>query len=66
MEKVVSSNIAALGHDQRGLYVRFIGGGLYHYPSVDADLYAAFKTAASIGKFFHQRIRPFHQGDRVP
>lgn len=63
---VVSSQIAALGHDPETnrLAVRFQPkagferGSLYYYDNFSAEDFSAFSTAESIGSYFHNNIRP--------
>lgn len=55
--KVQSSNIEAMGHDSRGLFVRFSGGALYSYPAVPKDLYDEGLKAESPGKWFRDKVR---------
>ena len=57
MKKVESSNIEAIGHDHRGLVVRFKGGGVYRYPEADAAVHDEMLKAESIGGFFRDRVR---------
>ena len=66
MTPVASSQIAAIGHNRETntLAIKFAArddeevGGTYHYSGVDSDLFAAFRSAESIGSFFHKNIRP--------
>ena len=64
MQPVQSSNIAAIGHDPSAgtLAVRFVSGGVYHYPDVPAEEHAAFAGAKSVGQHFITHIRPKYQG----
>lgn len=57
MKPVQSSNIQSLGHDGRGLFVRFNGGGLYQYPDVPVDVYQSAFEAPSVGSWFSGAIR---------
>lgn len=57
---VVSSNIAAIGYDERShtLVVRFHSSGrLYGYRGVPVTVYQSFLAAASKGRFFAHFIR---------
>ena len=60
MTPVTSSAIAAIGHDPetRTLLVRFRSGETYGYLEVSPEVFKAFLTAASKGRFFHERIDP--------
>ena len=65
MTPLVSSNIAAVGHDGDALWVQFKGGGLYRYPDASADHHKAMVAAQSPGSYFHQRVKGFHSGERI-
>ncbi len=74
LQDVVSSQIHSIGHDPETntLAIRFFRGWgrdqapgpLYHYANVDAEAYAAFRDAESLGKHFGQHIKPF--ADKYP
>jgi hypothetical protein len=59
MTPVVSSHIAAIGHDaaHNALHVRFKDSGHYVYENAPADLYQHFVKADSAGKFFIQYVK---------
>ena len=60
MHGVKSSQIKEIGHDAatNTLAVRFNHGGtLYHYTGVDAEAFATFKGAESIGAHFGKHIK---------
>lgn len=57
MLEVVSSNIDAIGYENNMLVVRFIGGGIYMYSGVSAELFESFKAAESKGQFFRENIK---------
>jgi hypothetical protein len=67
MQPVVSSQIAAIGHDPDNnvLAIQFPPkkstgvSDIYHYQGVGAELFAEFQAAASLGSFFIQRIKKF-------
>jgi KTSC domain-containing protein len=42
---------------KRELRVTFVGGRRYAYDAVPPDIYDAFKTAPSRGRFFNHKIR---------
>jgi hypothetical protein len=46
---------------KRELWVTFVSGRRYVYAGVPADVFDAFKTASSRGRFFNHEIR-----DRYP
>jgi hypothetical protein len=56
MVEVKSSNIKALGYDNRGLFVRFIGGGAYHYPDAPKSVFDELVGAESVGKTFRSKV----------
>lgn len=64
MHPVVSSQIAAIGHDPQTntLAIQFPSktgsGSLYYYQNFTADQFAAFKAAESIGSHFIRNIKP--------
>ena len=57
--KCESSKIAGFGYDaaSQTLAVSFKHGGLYHYTSVPADVFAEMQAADSPGSFLHKRIK---------
>lgn len=69
LQDVESSQIESIGHDAETntLAIRFKPyrsspdkpGALYHYANVDADTFAAFRDAESLGRHFGQHIKPF-------
>ena len=69
LQDVQSSQIHSIGHDPESntLAIRFyrgwgrdqVPGPLYHYANVDADTFAAFRDAESLGRHFGQHIKPF-------
>ncbi|MFC3107389.1 KTSC domain-containing protein [Undibacterium arcticum] len=70
MDAVESSEIAAIGHDSETntLAIQFPSksgpGSVYHYANFDAEAFAAFKNADSIGSHFGKVIKP--HPDRHP
>lgn len=58
MKVVESSNITAIGWEDEVLEISFNKGGLYRYVGVPEEIFKAFMSAPSKGKFFHGRIRP--------
>ena len=59
MEKVVSSNIDAIGYvpPRKELLVDFKGGSRYLFQDVAPEMFDEFKKAPSKGKFFVARIK---------
>lgn len=71
MEQVESSQIAEIGHDAttNTLAIRFTAkpghrGSLYHYDNFTTETFQAFRSADSIGSFFHKNIK--HRDDLYP
>lgn len=65
MTPVQSSNIHSIGHDGAALYVRFHNGSVYRYPTAGRDLHAHLLAAKSVGSAFQDRVRHFHNGERI-
>lgn len=65
MTPVQSSNIAAIGHGDGGLYVQFHTGSVYRYPTCDRQHHNELLAAVSVGSHFQRNIRPAHKGERV-
>jgi hypothetical protein len=65
MTPVKSTNIASVGHDGQSLWVKFLNGTLYRYPTAGADLHAGMVAAKSAGQYFHQYIKSAHKGEKV-
>lgn len=59
LQKVVSTNIAAIGYDETNklLYVKFTSGSLYVYYGVVKYIYDGFLVAISKGKYFGEYIK---------
>lgn len=56
MIKVNSSNVIAIGHDGKDLYVEY-ASGTYRYDNVSTKLFEDLKNAESKGKFMNQFIK---------
>lgn len=65
LTSVTSSNIAAVGHDNTALWVRFKNGSLYRYPSAGREHYDGLVGAKSPGSYHADRLRHFYRGERV-
>lgn len=65
MTQVTSSNIKALGHDNRGLFVEFRGGGTYRYEGVPAELYQEGLAAESVGRWLRSDVQKGYKGERI-
>lgn len=59
MHSVESSNVKAVGFDSNSdtLFVEFHGGAIYEYVGVELQLFGAFLTAPSPGKFFNSTVK---------
>lgn len=59
MERVVSSNVKAIGHDPatKTLRIEFLHGGTYDYEGVPATVHQALMASDSKGSHFHKNIR---------
>ena len=62
---VASSNIAAVGHDGKALWVRFKNGSLYRYVTAGREHHDGLVAARSPGSYFLDRIRHSHVGERI-
>lgn len=58
-QAVVSSNIAAVGYESatNTLEVEFTSGSVYEYLGVPQEVYDAFMTAESPGRYFAQNVK---------
>lgn len=56
---VRSSNIRGVGHDPKAneVHVEFHNGQVWKYPASAAE-HRAFVSAPSVGKYFHEHIKP--------
>ena len=59
MKLIESTNLHEIGYDAetQTLYIRFDGGGFYSYEEVPADVWEAFESASSKGRFFYKAIK---------
>jgi len=57
LEPVQSTNIKALAHEDKTLYVQFQSGEVWEYTPVPVQVYEELKKAKSIGSHFHKWIR---------
>lgn len=64
-----STNVAAIGHDGRDLFMRFHRKdgrtALYRYPGVGAAEYRELARAKSVGRHFHQFIRGKYAAEKI-
>lgn len=65
-QKVESSQIDSVAHDEQGLFVKFISGGsIYGYPEVPKATFDQMLTAESVGKFLNSQIKPNYAYERL-
>jgi len=64
MLPVKSSNIEAIGHDDKTnvMEVKFKGSGTYYYSGVDKAKFERVLKAKSVGTAFHSIIKAHHKG----
>lgn len=65
MHPVVSSNVAAVGHDGTALVVQFTNKTAYRYPTAGAEHLEAVLKAPSAGQYLRKTIIPHHKGEPV-
>lgn len=60
MQPVVSTNVAAIGYDERAeeVHVEFITTGLYVYSGVPLPIWQEFEVAGSKGEFVNKILKP--------
>ncbi len=68
MHPVESSAVARIGYDAEAeeAYVEYLGGDLYAYKGVSADVFGALESAESKGTFVNSVIKeyPFRKIER--
>lgn len=62
---VKSSNIAAVGHHDGALFVRFKNGGTWKYHGVKPETHAEMMRQESVGSYFHRHVKPHHKAEKV-
>lgn len=65
MHKVDSSSIAEVGHDGKGLLVKFHNGSIYRYDTVSPQSADTLRLANSVGSHFNKYISGKHNGVKV-
>ncbi len=67
LEKVNSSDIAAIGYDpeHQTLAIEFHATGRYHYFSVPPEIYDQLRQTPTHGKFFHRNIKGKYAWEKV-
>ena len=56
-EPVKSSQLKEVGHKDDVLYIRFKNKKLYSYAPVTAEKFLEFKSAESVGSYFHKNFK---------
>lgn len=66
-ESVSSSNLAAVGYDEKEqiLEIQFNHGGVYQYFDVPKDEYEALMSASSHGSYFYHNIRNDYDYEKI-
>jgi hypothetical protein len=61
MITVISSNIAAVGHDAttNTLTIKFTNQSVYTYENVPTETYLLILNAGSVGKMFNKLVKAF-------
>lgn len=61
-----SSNVLAVGwDDDMHLYAQFKGGSIYLYEGVSRQRAVACSLSRSVGRYFHEKIKPFYKAIKV-
>lgn len=61
-----SSNVAAVGWDsEMRMYARFKSGSIYMYEGVSRQRSVACSRAKSVGRYFHQFIKPNYKAVKI-
>jgi hypothetical protein len=61
-----SSNVQAVGWDsEMRMYARFKGGSIYLYENVSRQRAVACSRARSVGRYFHEHIKPHYKAVRI-
>ena len=65
LEKVESSNIDMIGHDDNTLVIVYKSGSVYLFKDVPREIYDDFLKAESKGKFMNSVIKPNYKYERL-
>jgi len=65
MQPVQSSNIKAVGHDGKDLFVQFHSGATWRYAEVPKATFDEMRAHHSVGSYFAKFIRPNHAAECV-
>lgn len=67
MEPVNSSNIAAIGYDEKNqaVYVQFLNGSTYAYKGVPEHEFANLRNASSVGSYLNRNYKNVYPYERV-
>ena len=57
MKPVDSSQLKAVGHDGKNLFIEFHKGGVYVYPKIDKKHVDGLMKTESKGKYFSEHIK---------
>jgi len=61
-----SSNVEAVGWDEdMNMYARFKGGTVYMYLNVHYQRAVAASRAKSVGRYFHEHIKPNYKAVKI-
>ena len=66
-ESVSSSNLAAVGYDEKEqvLEIEFNHGGVYQYFDVPKEEHESLMNASSLGSYFYHNIRDCYEYDKL-
>ena len=65
LDAVQSTAIHSIGHSGTDLYVKFPSGHVWKYEGVTEPIYREMKGSCSVGRYFHEFIKPNHPGTTV-
>ena len=61
-----SSNVEAVGWDNESrMYARFKGGSIYMYEGVSRQRAVACTLSKSVGRYFHEHIKPNYKAVKI-
>lgn len=62
-----STSISEITYDEatKDMHITFCSGGKHCYKNVDADDFHGFKSAKSVGTYFHTKIRRAYPSEKV-
>lgn len=62
---VTSSNIKAIGWEDKTLIIEFKNGSKYQYENVPSDVWLGLKNASSVGSYYHNNIKGSYQSSKI-